>query len=85
MPKTFAERVLNIVRQIPRGKVLSYQDVARQAGNPRAARAVGSILKKNYDPAIPCHRVIRSNGELGNYNRGNARKKQLLQQEGALS
>jgi O-6-methylguanine DNA methyltransferase len=81
---TFSEKVLGIVRKIPKGSVLTYQDVARKAGSPRASRAVGSILKKNYNPAVPCHRVIRSNGSLGRYNRGDSNKARLLKAEGYL-
>ncbi|MBI2443966.1 MAG: MGMT family protein [Candidatus Magasanikbacteria bacterium] len=80
----FGERVLKIIKRIPTGKTLSYSKVARRTGNPGAARAVGNILNKNYDPAIPCHRVIRADGKLGGYNRGVAQKKKLLRKEGAL-
>ncbi len=78
----FREKVLKIVKKIPKGKILTYGEVARRAGNPRAARAVGTILNKNYDPKIPCHRVIRSNGKLGGYNRGPRKKRNLLKKEG---
>ncbi len=81
MRKTFSQNVLNVVKQIPKGKTLTYQQVAQLAGSPHACRAVGSILKKNYDPTIPCHRVIRSDGKLGEYNRGRELKKELLEQE----
>lgn len=82
---TFRERVLAIVRSIPKGKVMSYQGVARVAGSLRASRAVGSIMKHNYDPTVPCHRVIRSDGSVGEYNRGgSAKKRALLKKEGAL-
>ncbi len=56
----FTSKVLKVVGAIPNGSVLSYQMVARKAGRPNAARAVGSIMKRNYDPAIPCHRVVPS-------------------------
>lgn len=83
--KTFQEKVLDIVHKIPKGKVLTYAQVAKKAGSPNAARAVGSIMKKNFRPDIPCHRVIRSDGKIGDYNRGGRNKKlELLQQEGAL-
>lgn len=82
MRETFADRVRKIVTEIPKGETLSYGEVARRAGNARAARAVGNILKKNFDPAIPCHRVIRSDGKTGNYNRGAERKRELLKREG---
>ncbi|KKQ97593.1 MAG: Methylated-DNA/protein-cysteine methyltransferase [Parcubacteria group bacterium GW2011_GWC2_39_11] len=81
----FNDKVFNIIKKIPKGETLSYKDVAEKAGNYRAWRAVGSILRKNYNPAIPCHRVIKSNGELGGYNRGTAQKSSLLKKEGAIS
>ncbi len=80
----FTLKVLSIVRKIHKGSVLTYQQVAVQAGSPGASRAVGSILKKNYDPAIPCHRVIRSDGIAGEYNRGRDEKVRKLHAEGAL-
>ena len=63
------------------GKTLTYKEVALRAGNPSAWRAVGNILNKNYDRAIPCHRVVRSDGTTGGYNRGSATKKKLLAME----
>jgi O-6-methylguanine DNA methyltransferase len=84
MKKSFTTRVLSIVRRIPRGSVLTYGEIAKRAGNPDAARAVGTIMSKNFDPLVPCHRVIRSDGTLGGYNRGVARKRKLLQEEGYL-
>ncbi|MDR3558272.1 MAG: MGMT family protein [Candidatus Pacebacteria bacterium] len=48
---------------------------------PRAFRAVGNILNKNYDPTIPCHRVVRSDGTLGGYNRGAKKKMEMLKEE----
>ena len=81
---SFAARVRAVVRQIPKGKTLPYMEVARCAGSPGAARAVGTVMKNNYDSTVPCHRVIRADGSLGGYNRGEARKRQLLREEGAL-
>lgn len=78
----FRNKVLRVVGKIPRGMVLTYQEVAKKAGNIKASRAVGNILNKNCDPKIPCHRVIRSDGEIGGYNRGNILKKELLKKEG---
>lgn len=80
----FKERVHKAVKQIPKGQVRTYKDIAIAAGSPRAFRAVGQILKQNYDPAIPCHRVIHSDGRLGAYNRGQELKRQLLTKEGYL-
>ena len=78
---SFQQKVYRVVKKIPRGKVLTYNQVAGRAGSPRAARAVGSALSKNFDPEIPCHRVVRSDGKIGGYNRGVKRKIMLLQQE----
>lgn len=64
--------------------VMTYGQVAKAAGSPRAARAVGTILSQNYDPTIPCHRVIRSDGRPGQYNRGSDRKREILIKEGAI-
>ncbi len=81
----FTERVRSVVRDIPKGETMTYGEVAALAGSPNAARAVGTIMSKNYDPSVPCHRVIGANGSLGGYNRGGVEKKrELLQQEGAL-
>ncbi len=80
--KSFTEKVRAIVAKIPAGKTMTYKQVASKAGNPRAARAVGAIMRTNYDPAIPCHRVIKSDGAMGGYNRGGSEaKKRLLARE----
>lgn len=79
----FKEKVLKVVRNIPQGKTLSYREVAILAGSPKAYRAVGNILNRNYDPKIPCHRVIKSNGDVGGFNRGRKRKIELLNREKA--
>ena len=84
--KTFKEKVLAVVKRIPKGTVLTYGEVARRAGLPRASRGVGAVLKTNFNLKIPCHRVIRSDGGLGGYNRGIKNKKAILKKEGfALS
>lgn len=81
---TFSEKVGQIVAVISRGKTMTYAEVARRAGSPRAYRAVGNILNKNHDPKIPCHRVVRSDGTIGGYNRGARRKKEILRKEKAI-
>ena len=81
---SFRQKVLDIVKSIPRGEVWTYQKVAELAGSKGASRAVGTILSKNYDVQIPCHRVMRKDGGLGGYNRGIERKKQLLAEEKAV-
>ncbi len=80
---TFKEKVRDIVRKIPKGKVMTYKEVAIKAGNPNAARAVANIMAANYDLDVPCHRVIRSDGGLGGYNRGGVEmKREILTAEG---
>lgn len=80
---TFAERVLEVVRGIPRGQVRSYAEVARLAGVSGAARVVGTLMRKNLDPSVPCHRVVRSDGSVGEYNRGGTEAKtRILHEEG---
>ena len=82
---TFGDKVRDVVRNIPSGETWTYTQVARAAGSPRAFRAVGNILNKNYDPSIPCHRVVRSDGSLGGYNRGASKKALLLKKERAIA
>ena len=60
---------------------MTYKEVAAKAGSPGAYRAVGNILNKNFDPKIPCHRVIRSDGKIGGYNRGEEAKIVILKKE----
>ncbi len=81
---SFTEKVYSVVAKIPKGQVLTYKQVAKKAGSPLAFRAVGNILNKNYNPKIPCHRVVRSDGKIGGYNRGAKRKKEILTREGFL-
>ena len=79
----FQSRVWSVVRRISRGKTLTYAEVARRAGSPRAYRAVGNFLK-NYDAreiTMPCHRVVASRG-IGGYRWGIAKKRALLKKEG---
>lgn len=77
----FAERVYEVVRAIPKGETMTYKEVAREAGRPKAFRAVGNILNKNRDKNVPCHRVIRSDGKTGGYAWGSAKKVQILKRE----
>ena len=79
--ETFADKVYSVVKKIPDGNTLTYKQVAERAGKPKAYRAVGNILNKNYNPKIPCHRVIRSDGKTGGYNRGGKEKLRKLEQE----
>ncbi len=78
-----ASDVYNVVAQIPEGKVTTYGDIARALGHPRAPRVIGRILNKNPNPIVtPCHRVIKSDGNIGGYAFGKVRKKELLKKEG---
>lgn len=80
---TFTEKVRNVVKKIPKGSVMTYSEVAKKAGNAKAARAVARIMAANYDPEVPCHRVVRKDGGLGGYNRGGIEaKKRILAEEG---
>ncbi|MDQ5943694.1 MAG: methylated-DNA-[protein]-cysteine S-methyltransferase [Patescibacteria group bacterium] len=80
----FKSKVLDVVRNIPKGQTMTYGEVAALAGSDGAARAVGNIMKQNYDPTVPCHRVVRSDGTAGGYNRGEQNKISILQSEGAI-
>ena len=85
MQLSFKEKVLKIVKEIPKGKVMTYKQVAQLAKSPGAYRAVGNILNTNKDyENIPCHRVVRSDGKIGGYNRGSKKKEDLLRQENVI-
>jgi O-6-methylguanine DNA methyltransferase len=74
----FSDLVKNYVRSIKKGETKSYKEVAIACGNPKAARAVARIMAGNYDKTVPCHRVIRSDGGLGGYNRGGEEVKRVI-------
>ena len=80
----FASRVLAIVRRIPPGRVATYGDVAALARRPRAARAVGNIMRGCGRPDVPCHRVISAGGRLGGYGGNEVLKRSLLVAEGIV-
>lgn len=78
----FKKIVLNTMHDIPRGQTISYGGLARKAGFPRAARAVGNVLSSNPFPLIiPCHRVVRADGSTGSYQGGTMMKNFLLKAE----
>lgn len=82
---SFFEKVYALCRQIPKGKVATYGQLAQLAGSPRAARAVGMCMKLNPNaPQTPCHRVVASNGKLTGYSGGKGifTKKEMLVKEG---
>ena len=78
----FQEKVYAAVKGIPAGRVLTYGQVAQKIGRTGSARAVGNALNKNRDKNIPCHRVVRSDGRAGGYNRGVVDKIKILRSEG---
>ncbi len=91
--KVFTKKVLEVVKKIPKGRLMTYSQVAKGAGSPRAYRAVGTILRINYRESqkqlpmtefqpVPCHRVIRSDGKVGEYALGIKKKEALLEKEG---
>ena len=78
----FQQKVYNFVRTIPKGRTATYKEVAIAIGHPKAFRAVGNALNKNpFAPVVPCHRVIRSNGEIGGFASGTRNKVKLLRGE----
>lgn len=79
---SFQEKAYRTVRKIPEGKTLTYKELAEKIGHPKAWRAVGNILNKNRNPNIPCHRIVKSDGKIGGYNKGTKRKTSLLKKEG---
>jgi methylated-DNA-[protein]-cysteine S-methyltransferase len=82
----FRRAVLETLRGVPRGQTVSYGQLAARAGNPKAARAVGTACARNPIPiVVPCHRVLPGSGQLGNYGGGPERKRALLELEGALT
>jgi len=83
----FQLKVWNYLKKIPRGKVITYLDLAKAIKMPKAVRAVANAVGKNpYPPKIPCHRVIRADGKLGGYSApgGIKTKKKLLKMEGII-
>ncbi len=80
----FGDRVLAAVRRIPPGRISTYGDIARLAGRPRAARAVGNIMRTCNRPGVPCHRVVAAGGRLGGYGGNLELKRALLRAEGII-
>ena len=81
---SFQLKVWNYLKKIPKGKVVTYLEVAKSIGKPKAFRAVANAIGKNpYPPKIPCHRVIKSDGSLGGYSGkgGTKEKRRLLKLE----
>ena len=84
MTTEFRRRVLAAVSRIPAGRVATYGDIAAVAGNARAYRAVGNIMRDCHAPGVPCHRVIAAGGHLGGFGSSPQLKRELLRAEGIL-
>lgn len=83
MKTSFSEKVYEITQKIPKGKVMTYGQIAKILGKPGAARAVGQALHKNpYAPIVPCHRVVAANGHLCGFASGLRAKEKILREEG---
>jgi O-6-methylguanine DNA methyltransferase len=80
--RSFAARVLAVVRRIPAGRVATYGDVATLAGAPGAARAVGTVMRQCGDGATPCHRVVGAGGDIGGWTGPMEFKRDRLRREG---
>jgi O-6-methylguanine DNA methyltransferase len=84
---TFRDRIYEITKQIPKGKVVTYGQLAALGGSPKAARAVGMCMRTNPNaPVVPCHRVVASDGSLTGYSMGDGvtTKKKMLEAEGVI-
>ncbi len=82
-PTVFQKKVWKILQQIPAGKLTTYSGIAKALGNKNAARAVGNACNNNpFAPAVPCHRVVKSNSQIGGYAHGIKKKIALLKKEG---
>lgn len=85
MLSKFEQRVIEKMKEIPRGRVTTYGLLAKAIRNPRAVRAVGNAVGKNpYAPHVPCHRVVKSDRTTGGYARGVKKKISLLKKEGIV-
>ncbi len=81
----FEKNVLELTYKIPEGKVSTYGQIARVLGNKYYSRAVGNALNKNpFAPKIPCHRVIKTNGQIGGFAKGSSEKEKRLKMENII-
>ncbi len=84
LDSSFHQKCYALLQKVPQGKVTTYKEIAK-ALKTKAYRAVGNAMAKNEKLiVIPCHRVIKSNGEIGNYRLGVIQKKSLLEKEGIV-
>ena len=81
--KSFNEKCYEVLKKVPKGKVTTYKEIAKAVRNKKSFRAVGNAMNKNpYAPEVPCHRVIKSNGEVGGFASGIKKKIEMLKKEG---
>ena len=79
----FSKNVIMALRKIPKGKVTTYSELARFAGSPKACRAIGNIMNRNKEPEkYPCYKVVRADGRVGGYAKGQEKKISLLRADG---
>src|SRR5690349_21093373 len=77
--------VYTLLTEIPPGKVSTYGDIAKALGHPKASRIIGRIIANNPNPiSVPCHRVVKSNGEIGGFMYGEQKKREILEEEGII-
>lgn len=77
--------VYALLTEIPPGKVSTYGDIAKALGHPKASRLIGRIIANNPNPiSVPCHRVVKSNGEIGGFMYGEQKKREILEEEGII-
>lgn len=77
--------VYTLLTEIPPGKVSTYGDIAKALGHPKASRVIGRIIANNPNPiSVPCHRVVKSNGEIGGFTYGEQKKREILEEEGII-
>ena len=82
---SFQSQCYEALKKVPRGKVITYGGLAEMIGRPKAHRAVGSAMNKNpFAPKVPCHRVVKSNGDLGGFSIDTKVKIKRLQEEGVM-
>lgn len=81
METTFVEKVWRLTKKIPKGRVLTYKALAKKL-SCKAYRAVGNALNKNKSKKVPCHRVVKSSGEVGGFAKGKKKKIAMLKKEG---
>ncbi|MCK4589683.1 MAG: MGMT family protein [Nanoarchaeota archaeon] len=81
MPTEFEKKVYSICKRVPKGKVTTYKAIAKKL-KCKGYQAVGNALNKNRDKKVPCHRVVKSSGEVGGFARGTKKKIEMLKKEG---